>query len=119
MYYISSKIIIKIITIIIIIKCDYYYYHHQWQRLFHSAYYDGMDALSKVTRYVRDVYEGLQPAGENAETQAQYSAAKREVDFEHLGDTASSSPVNGQSSLPERVRIIFKIFVHSRLNFPL
>ncbi|KAK2565295.1 TBC1 domain family member 15 [Acropora cervicornis] len=73
-----------------------------WQRLFHSAYYDGMDALSKVTRYVRDVYEGLQPAGENAETQAQYSAAKREVDFEHLGDTASSSPVNGQSSLPEK-----------------
>lgn len=73
-----------------------------WQRLFHSAYYDGMDALSKVTRYVRDVYEGLQPAGENAETQAQYSAAIREVDFEHLGDTASSSPVNGQSSLPEK-----------------
>ena len=114
MYYTSSKIII----IIYYYYCYYYYYHRQWQRLFHSAYYDGMDALSKVTRYVRDVYEGLQPAGENAETQAQYSAAKREVDFEHLGDTASSSPVNGQSSLPEKVRIIFKMFVYSKLNFP-
>ena len=86
----------------------------------HSAYYDGMDALSKVTRYVRDVYEGLQPGAENAQTQAQYSAAKKEVDFEHLGVTASTSPVNGQPSLPEKVRIIiFKMVVHSRLNFPL
>ena len=98
--------------------CYYYYYYYyyyiyqQWQRLFHSAYYDGMDALSKVTRYVRDVYEGLQPAGENTQTEAQYSAAKREVDFEHLGDTASTSPVNGQSSLPEKVRIIFNMVVH-------
>ncbi|XP_015747685.1 PREDICTED: TBC1 domain family member 17-like [Acropora digitifera] len=65
-------------------------------------YFNGMDVLSHVTRYKQRSNEGLQPAGENTQTQAQDSAAKREVDFEHLGDTASTSPVSGQSSLPEK-----------------
>lgn len=75
-----------------------------WQRFIHSAYYDGMDALSKVTRYVRDVYEGLQQGTENAEIQAQHSAIKKDVhvEFEHLGDTASASPANGHSTVPDK-----------------
>ena len=67
-----------------------------------------MDALSKVTRYVRDVYEGLQQGTENAEIQAQHSAIKKDahVEFEHLGDTASASPANGHSTVPDKVRRI-------------
>ena len=74
----------------------------QWQRFFNSAYYDGMYALSKVTRYVRDVYEGLQQAPENTEPQNQCPGPKKEVEFEDLGDTSVPS-VNGNSSLPEKV----------------
>ena len=74
----------------------------QWQRFFNSAYYDGMYALSKVTRYVRDVYEGLQQAPENTEPQNQCPGPKKEVEFEDLGDTCVPS-VNGNSSLPEKV----------------
>ena len=47
-----------------------------------------MDALSKVTRYVRDVYEGLQQGPENPQgDQAQLgSSPKKEAEFEDLGD---------------------------------
>ena len=61
-----------------------------------------MYALSKVTRYVRDVYEGLQQAPENTEPQNQCPGPKKEVEFEDLGDTCVPS-VNGDSSLPEKV----------------
>lgn len=72
-----------------------------WQRFFNSAYYDGIYALSKVTRYVRDVYEGLQQAPESTEPQNQYPGPKKEVEFEDLGDTCVPS-VNGHSSLPDK-----------------
>ena len=63
-----------------------------------------MDALSKVTRYMRDMYEGYQQGAENAETQAQYSAAKKEVEFEHLGDTCSL-PASDRPTVPDKVLI--------------
>lgn len=70
-----------------------------WQRIINSAYYDGIYALSKVTRYVRDVYEGLQQGAENAEPQS--SAAKKELEFEHLGDTSIPSS-NGHMAVPDK-----------------
>ena len=47
-----------------------------------------MDALSKVTRYVRDVYEGLQQGTENLQDEGQPagSSPKKESEFEDLGD---------------------------------
>lgn len=73
-----------------------------WPRFIHSAYYDGMDALSKVTRYVRDVYVGLQQGGETTETQTQCCAVKKEVEFEHLGDACTPS-ANGHSTVPDKL----------------
>ena len=61
-----------------------------------------MDALSKVTRYVRDVYVGLQQGGETTETQTQCCAVKKEVEFEHLGDACTPS-ANGHSTVPDKV----------------
>ena len=61
-----------------------------------------MDALSKVTRYVRDVYVGLQQGGDTSETQSQYSAAEKEVEFEHLEDACTPS-ANGHSAVPDKV----------------
>ena len=80
----------------------------QWPKFIHNAYYDGMDALSKVTRYVRDVYEGLQQGAENAESQAQSTSAKKEVEFEDLGNTCTSiSPANGHAAVPDKVHVLF------------
>ena len=71
-----------------------------------------MDALSKVTRYVRDVYEGLQQGAENAETQVQSGAAKKEVEFEDLGDTCTSiSPANGHATVPDKVHVLFIVLI--------
>ena len=70
--------------------------------MINSAYYDGMYALSKVTRYVRDVYEGLQQAPESTEPQNQNPGPKKEVEFEDLGATCVPS-VNGDSGVPDKV----------------
>ena len=48
------------------------------------------------------VYEGLQQGPENAETQAQYRPGKKEVEFEHLGDTCSPS-ANDRRAVPDKV----------------
>ncbi|KAL9984661.1 hypothetical protein ACROYT_G006982 [Oculina patagonica] len=78
-----------------------------WQRFIHSAYYDGMDALSKVTRYVRDVYEGLQQGTENPQGEAQLSSSpKKEAEFEDLGDIpctnhSAAEPVPDKRDLGE------------------
>ena len=61
-----------------------------------------MYALSKVTRYVRDIYEGLQQAPENTEPQNPSPGPKKEVEFEDLGATCVPS-VNGNSSVPDKV----------------
>ena len=53
-------------------------------------------ALSKVTQYVQDVYERLQQGTKNTEPQS--SATKKELEFEHLGDTcipSSNGPYTG------------------------
>ena len=68
-----------------------------------------MDALSKVTRYVRDVYEGLQQGAENAEPQAHCSAAKKELEFEHLDDTCIPS-ANGHTAVPEKVLVLSLLY---------
>lgn len=72
-----------------------------WQRFIHTAYYDGMDALSKVTRYVRDMYEGLQQGTENPEGDAQLgSSPKREAEFEDLGDVSCNN--HSATSVPDK-----------------
>lgn len=62
-----------------------------WHKLLHSAYYDGMDALSKVTRYVRDVYVGYQEGVEVTQEEEQENGLKKEPEFEDLGDDANHS----------------------------
>ncbi|KAJ7337900.1 hypothetical protein OS493_008059 [Desmophyllum pertusum] len=68
-------------------------------RFINSAYYDGMDALSKVTRYVRDVYEGLQQGVENP-TGTQGSGPKKEAEFEDLGDISCAN--HSAVSVPDK-----------------
>ena len=63
-----------------------------------------MDALSKVTRYVRDVYEGLQQGTENTQGGLQGEmppeTGKKDVEFEHLGGTTHDT----NYTCPEKVR---------------
>ena len=73
----------------------------QWQK-FYSAYYDGMDALSKVTRYVRDVYVGLQQGAESTQSDAQGSGPKKEPEFEDLGDVSCANH-SDEVSVPDKV----------------
>ena len=61
-----------------------------------------MDALSKVTRYVRDVYEGLQQGTEDPQGDAQLgSSPKREAEFEDLGDVSGIN--HCAASVPDKV----------------
>lgn len=61
-----------------------------------------MDALSKVTRYVRDVYEGLQQGTENPQGDDHLgSSQKREAEFEDLGDVSCTN--HSAASVPNKV----------------
>ncbi|PFX32122.1 TBC1 domain family member 15 [Stylophora pistillata] len=70
-----------------------------WQKLLHSAYYDGMDALSKVTRYVRDVYVGYQQGVEDTQGEVEENGPKKEHEFEDLGDVGNHSD---EIAVPEK-----------------
>jgi len=61
-----------------------------------------MDALSKVTRYVRDVYEGLQQGTEDPQGDALLgSSPKRDAEFEDLGDVSCTN--HSVTSVPDKV----------------
>lgn len=65
-----------------------------------------MDALSKVTRYVRDVYEGLQQGTEDPRGDAQLgSSPKREAEFEDLGDVSCTNHSDSVTSVPDKVPV--------------
>ena len=84
-----------------LVRNHYFQLLFQWHKLLHSAYYDGMDALSKVTRYVRDVYVGYQEGVEGAQEEEQENGLKKEPEFEDLGDDANHSD---ETSVPGKVQ---------------
>ena len=72
----------------------------QWQRLINNAYYDGMDALSKVTKYVRGVYDVFQPALDASHEESPLVIKKKDLGFEDLG---MASPPRADIKIPEKV----------------
>lgn len=76
-----------------------------------------MDALSKVTRYVRDVYEGLQQGVENP-TGTQGSGPKKEAEFEDLGDISCAN--HSAVSVPDKVQssLLYMYSIYTSIRKP-
>ena len=75
-----------------------------------------MDALSKVTRYVRDVYEGLQQGTEDPQGDAQLgSSLKREAEFEDLGDVSCTN--HSATSVPDKVPSLCYLLLRALLLY--